>query len=242
MLFRLQCQRTLTRRGVAYPLPADSSHVKFSLEIPKAEVRESVEVFPLLCRTRDGEEVGYATRKGARIADGRPWHVRIDKKPGPPGRYLDIRWDSFSANSNLPDGKAFYHLEVGEHPKLWLNSDFEELREILNAQGTVGPNARQRDALFDRISHAVWTQLFIHALKSAGATGEAAFEWQDATLHKLVPRLESSDDIATATANLHERFDQDPSAVVHELDRLLQLDHPESHHWRELIRESQKGS
>jgi hypothetical protein len=134
---------------------------------------------------------------------------------------------------------VYYYLELGEHPKLWLNSDFESLQELLHVEGTVGRHARLRDALFDRIAHAVWTQLFIDALTAAGDSGDPTFEWQAAALRAFVPSLQPGQDVADGASALYRRMQEEPVVFFQDLDRFLQFKHREGSRWAALVEEVQ---
>jgi len=237
LLLVVQCEDTLIRYAEKCPLARGMTEGYISVAIPRDDVRGTIKIEPILCRSRDGNDSLYATRRHTRVADGRPWYIRIDKKPGPPGKFLDVRWDSFTSRQDLPDPKTYYHLGLAEHPKLWLNSDFEELHELLHSEGTVGRNARIRDVIFDRIGYGVWTQLFLNALNAAGDTGEPPFAWQQAVLSHLVPYLQDDENLLEETIGLFLRFKSEPATVLQELDHVLQLKQKEGQSWKALVQE-----
>jgi hypothetical protein len=175
---------------------------------------------------------GFAGAAGARLAETRPWELRVDRRRTLPGVYLDIRYKDFGTDEVVPKEhkQNLYRLEISEHPILWLNSAHASIPGVLNAKGHVGRRPIVRDVAFDLLVPVVWMRLFTHAADQLRRGEEAAYEWQDSVLDTaarlLQPKLKKA-------GEARERLEielEDLPPVLERLDAALQAEHDVGRH------------
>ena len=205
-----------------------------TVELPKPDLYQAVEIEPVLARRSRGDGDGYAGHPGARLAWGPPVKVEVDDLPVPAGGYLEVQWDDFRT-STRPRLKArpglLYMLDTEQDPPmLWLNSGIEHFKAVAHARGPRGRNIRVRDATFDTIVSQVWTSLVsvviarLAAAMTAEPEADAALEsltdWETRVVHfwaqGLVPEAGSKGEAVRELAeragtpellaDLHERI------------------------------------
>lgn len=228
LVARLRSKRARLRRSVAFNLGTwTEGSARQTVTVRRDELRHELEITPILVRSL-GREPGtspHAWQPLARLAEGRPWTVRVDKGEVRNRQHLDIRFHDFS---ELPQTQAqpdsLYYLDCdGPDPILWLNNRDHEVAVVLQAKGTAGPVARSRDVLFAQIQVAVWQQLFGRA--AAGVRdGEVEKSWQRAVLERWLPEL--MPDLADQESRLNELETMsswaDRFELLRRLDALLQ--------------------
>jgi hypothetical protein len=123
-----------------------------------------------------------------RLADGAPFAVHPFTRHVKPGDFLDIQYRRFAEDPALRnEAYRLFHLDLGnEQPLLLINADHGAVVDVLDAKGQVGARARLREAFFDTISHAVWTQLFLHAAESVDDEGESPRAWHRGVLGEIL--------------------------------------------------------
>ena len=190
----VRCSDTKLRRGVVAEAPPGGVGVHVArVRVVHDEVRGGVELVPQLVRKRSARTPagGFASVEGARLARARPWEVRLEPERSPEGRFLDVRYRSFSDDAVLMAvGDNLYQLECDqEAPILWVNSDHARIAAILNDRATTGRRARLREVFFDVIAQGVWTQLFLRAAMDVVERDEVVYPWEDAVLRELLPLM-----------------------------------------------------
>jgi len=225
LLLLLHDAPTRLRRRVAR---ADlEERVELTVRLARDELRATAELAPVLVRAAaaSAPAPGFASARGARLAMGRAWSLRIDRLRDPDGQFLDTRYHPFSEDERLrPIADTLFHLEVGDSPTLWINSDHERIVDVLDDRGTRGPRARAREVLFDLIAQSVWTQLFVHAALDLGQTGDVVYDWEDSVLRELLAGLFATERTHPArVARLREAIARDElPALLGRLDAVLQ--------------------
>lgn len=200
------------------------------IAVERAEARGAVEVTAMLVRAAAAGAAGapgFAGRAGDRLASSRTWEIRVDASAAPRGEYLDVRYEDFArvGPPKFPAPAAMYQLDCeAEAPILWLNTASARLAGALASNASTGRLARIRDAIFDRISAAVWTRLFLRAMGELVRTGETAWPWQTAVLQRWLPRLyaEDPDHESRVESLSREVADGDADLVLARLDLAIQ--------------------
>lgn len=190
---------TESRRREAYQVGDDGSVV---LALKRNEWVGLVELFGALVRSRDASDsTGFAMHRGALIAWSDVVSLRFDEPPDRRGDNLPVTWIKFSERPDLRSNlEHLFAVDPGNPPELLLNSDVDQLSEVLDNKGTHGVKPRIRDAVFMQIAHQVWTSLLSTALASmedqaapAMATGEEVLEelapWEAAVIRRWASDL-----------------------------------------------------
>jgi hypothetical protein len=231
ILLRCPATRLRVAVGVAGP-PVRGGTYTAAVELRRADLSGAVELGAVLIRdvARSGPEDGFASFAGAKLADARPWELRIDAVRPVHGQYLDVRYEDFRAAGvgQFPRPDALYQLDCdGEAPILWLNLAQPRICSSLDSVATTGHVARLRDVVFERIQHAVWSRLVIAAARDVTRLGEPAFAWQEPVLRTWLPRLypDAGDHDSRVAALGRELDDGDVAALLGRLDGLLQDEH-----------------
>lgn len=191
LVARIRCTKTRLRYVVPFANDNPGTGVStMQVTLTRKQVRHEVEILPMLVRSQAGAKGAsqHAWQPMARLAEGRAWHVQVDKAPPPNTRYLDIHFHNFA---DLPQAHTdgLYYLDCqGSEPVLWLNNRSQEVATALQSKGTTGPMARLREVLFAQIEVGVWQQLFAHAAADLN-DGEVKKGWQKAVLDEWLPRL-----------------------------------------------------
>jgi hypothetical protein len=230
----LRCDETRLRRGVRLALPSGAGPMEHRLELSRNELSGTAELSAVIVRAKAAAKPvrGFASAAGARLAETRPWELRIDRRRQLSGVYLDIRFKDFVTDEVVPKEhkQNLYRLEISEHPILWLNSAHTSIPGVLNAKGHVGKRAVVRDVAFDLLVPVVWMRLFTHAADQLRRGEEAAYEWQDSVLDTaarlLQPKSKKNDD---ARERLEAELEDLPS-VLERLDAALQAEHEVGKH------------
>jgi hypothetical protein len=229
----LRCPSTRVRMAepvVGPPLRAATYTAAVDLERPR--LWGTVELSAVIIResARHDRGDGFAAFAGARVADARPWEIRVDGVQAVRGQFLDIRYEDFrrAGPDQFPNPDALYQLDCdGETPILWLNSAHARICTSLDSVASIGSVARLRDVAFERIQHAVWTRLFASAARDVGRLGECPFDWQEPVLRMWLPRLypDAGDHESRLAALAQELEEDDLAGILGRLDGLLQEEH-----------------
>jgi hypothetical protein len=223
-----------TRLRLAVPVsaaPLQPTTYTATIDLDRANLAGSVELSAAIVRDHARvREDDFADFAGARVADARPWELRIDAARPVHGQYLDIRFQDFRASGldQFPHPDALYQLDcASEAPILWLNDAHPRLCTALTSTASVGRVARLRDVVFERLEHAVWTRLVARAFHDVSRLGEPAFEWQEPVLRLWLPRLYPTvgDHESRLAALARELEESDSIGVLDRLDGLLQERH-----------------
>ncbi len=237
------CSReTNLRRGIRLAHPRNATTVTETFSLLRDELFGTVELTPFLVRAsaRRVASPGYANEEGARVASGSPWHLRVDRKRPPPGKFLDVRYRNFSEDAVLESrSDCLYALEHEcPEPILWLNSDHPKLAATLNDRGTRGRKARIRDVLFDAVSHGVWTQLFMKAATDFADHDELVYAWEDSVFRELLPAMYLARTHTMRLEKLRERLEYGGLAtILSDLDAALQSHLKTTSHMTALVEE-----
>ena len=220
--------------------------VEFALEVSRVDVHGLVTFTPWLARgSATPAAPGFASAAGHRVASGASFLFQPEPEPIATGRFLEIRYQSFSHDAALRStSQHLYVLDTVEAPLLWINSDHDAIADVLNAKGQTGTNARLREVLFDRISCGVWSQLFFSAIESLSASGEARAGWQSGVLAELLPLMYPK--VSTHSARVQEvlalRQEQSLGQLAQLCDLALQRRDDIVRHMSRLIDQAQRGT
>ncbi|HTP27566.1 MAG TPA: hypothetical protein VMK12_18175 [Anaeromyxobacteraceae bacterium] len=230
----LRCDETRLRRGVRLLLPPGDGPLEHQIELTRAELSGTAELSVVVVRavTAESPVRGFATAAGARLAETRPWELRVDRRRTLSGVYLDVRFKDFITDDVVPKEhkQNLYRLEISEHPVLWLNSAHASINGILNAKGHVGKRAILREVAYDLMVPVVWIRLFVHAAEQVRRGEETAYGWQEAVLDTAARLLhpKSKKDI-----DPRERLEaelEDLPALLERLDAALQAEYEVAKH------------
>lgn len=232
LILALRCAPVRLRQvQIVAEAPLREQGFATKLTLRRSDLRGSLEIIPFLVRAAPAarEAPGLASVGGARLASGRPWEVRIDLLREIAGQYLEVAYVSFreQGRERFPWPENLYKLDCDTpSPILLLNSDHERIAEVLNSKGTVGARARIREVLFDAISHAVWTRLFLKAAHDVRDGDEPRYEWENAVLSRLLPAAypEHADRESRIAALRADLEDGEPDRVLERLEGVLQKD------------------
>lgn len=201
MVVLMTCAQTRYRHGVRLSRSSTGDWIGHAT-LQRHDVRGSVLLRPQLIRTTGipaGEPMPYAAKVGAIIATGDPTVIYVDTQPKLGlSAAVTMQWEDFSNSSDPwrrehPDD--VYHLEpFGLEPRLWLNSRYVQLRDVLDATAKRGPEAVLRDTLGMLIAQPVMMQLSVSALTSVELdqdSGSAAVPsgWRSDLVASLLPAL-----------------------------------------------------
>jgi hypothetical protein len=177
----------------------------------------------------EDEALPYATAVGSVIATGASLTLFVDVQPRTTLQStVPMFWEDF-ANSEHPWRRGHaddvFHLEPFGEPRLYLNSRYTQLREVLDSDAKRGPEAHLRDMAAALIALPVLLQLATSALMSlereedSGAV-VAPGGWKSDLLASVLPRLypeEAGEDARMRRAASDVR---DPDGTASLLSRL----------------------
>jgi hypothetical protein len=226
------CAATRVRRSIVFSDGVlAAGRMETNIELRAQELSGTMDLAPMLVRSteRRGTDDGYASAAWTRVASGRGIEVRIDAARPLHGEYLDTRYESFAEKGppQFPYATALYQLDCdSDTPVLWLNTDHQRVSAVLEAAGTVGRAARLRDLLFQHIGVSIWTRLFWRSAHAVRETDETLYEWQDAVLARLLPKLYREEpDAESRIEALRDELEQGHADdIAARLDLVLQDD------------------
>lgn len=201
MVVQVACSSTKFRHGVRLR-PVKTGVWAGEAVVQRDDVRGSVYFRPQLVRTTgilDSEDRPYATQAGAVIATGEPATLYVDiTPPGVLQSTVSIAWEDFG-NSDNPWRREHqddvFHLEpFTTEPRLYLNSRYTQLREILDSDAKRGGHAVIRDTIAAVIAQPVMLQLATTALVGLEIDEDSQSVippsgWRSDLLGNLLPRL-----------------------------------------------------
>jgi hypothetical protein len=223
----VRCHETIYRDKVVVrdpPIEPGEYPVKIGLE--RQDLRSEVELRPYLVRTDPTDSDGnYATRRNLRVASGKIYTAVVDPDERPEEAWVDGQEVSFSDASHLPDGDKLYYLDFRNEsrPKLWINTDYPRIAELLQKDGSVGAEPRMRDVILDQISYPVWSQLVLRAGAAVDEDGELEHQWQETVIQAFA--LEMYDTESVQDAALALRRDLEDLDTLPEVLSLLDREH-----------------
>lgn len=246
VLVAATCPDTRLRFGI-HLMPCDATQTRFvgTLRVGRDAVAGHVELEPFLIRPDPLGKApdGYARHVGARLAGGRPWEVRVDRRRLPEGEYLDVRFKSFTADPNIEprDRVQVWKLECDlPTPTLWLNLDHTAVHQAMSSQASVGANARIREVAYDQLAFPVWSRLLLRAVEHRFGTGESVYDWEEGVLETLATWMYPDEHTLTAQLRKLEYEHDDLVALLGRLDATLQREHGFAEHLTRLIDEAQR--
>jgi len=157
---------------------------KFEIELERKNYRGKVILKPYVVRSETKETPDtYAVKKSTKVSSGKEWIIRFDVFDDIGNTGLDTRWQNFTENDTkhpLTEDMMYYlSLDREANPVLWLNSEKSEIRNVLEKEGTRGPDARMRDVFFNSITVPVHMELIMSSINALDEeTLEFSYEWQ----------------------------------------------------------------
>lgn len=224
----IQCHETIYRdKVVVEDRSIEPRSYSIRIELDRDEFRDKVELRPHLVRTESTDHDGkYATEEHLRVASGKTFTALVDPVEDEGEAWIDGEEVSFSQTPHLPDGEKIYYLDFRNEarPKLWLNTDYPRITDILQSDGSVGAEPRMRDVILDQIAYPVWTQLILRTGCAVDDSGEVEHQWQQTVLESFARDIYETDDTTEAALALR-RDVRDPDSlpeVMARIDRELQ--------------------
>lgn len=173
---------TFIRWGSEATLDPETGIFTMDVELDPSLMGSRLCVQPFVVRTSGQDsDPTFAQQEGARVLSGMPWTFYFDDVPSREGPGLKPRWESFSTSSDpilKGNPRLLFHLNTeGDEPILYLNSDYSDIKVVLDSEGTRGRKASLRDAMFAMISSHVWMGLTLAAIEYADEDGESTLPW-----------------------------------------------------------------
>jgi len=189
-----RCPRTYFLHSKSIALASDGlSPSRCDIALSARNIDKEVSISLELVRTdrASGGTTGFAALRGMRLATAARWTLRMEPVEERQGRYLDVRYTSFSDDMQIPSeyGRCLFYLHADPmRPVLFLNTDHELSHRALNSRGARGVNARVRDLALGHVEAHVWPELLMLALSEI-ATLDDALPWQSGALEKWLPQV-----------------------------------------------------
>jgi hypothetical protein len=189
----LSCEKTRWRRGYTLNPGGDNGIWAGTIDINRAQLRETVKMIAYLVRTTSsGADSQFARRQATRLVSSPEWYIYVDPPSFPPGNHLEIRWEDFKLSLHkvrMENPSLLYYLDFTESPPvLWLNEGVIDFKPVLMSVGTIGSKAAVRNTLFDSISQTVWVALVMQAANAApDSDSEPPEDWQRGMLSQFAP-------------------------------------------------------
>lgn len=215
-----RCTRTSQREAL---FKKDIEDLDFDeeikLELERHHYRGKSEIKPYIVRNEEREGVdNFANLKSSKVASGRSWELRFDTFDRVGSSGLEVEWNDFSdPELEMPVTEdMLYHLNMKNevNPVLHLNSSSNEVKRVMESEGTRGPDARMRDVFFNSIIPPVYMELLTHAVESIEADDlEFAHDWQKAMVVNLLDEI------------LYEDDNMDQDAMIERLVEIRKSEH-----------------
>lgn len=159
--------------------PDGPGEYEFAIDLDHDRIYGAVKLTPALVRSEPGDEPGYGTDVGKRLAAGMPAAITVDLTKSTYG-LLHPKRRKFSKHDDMPPGSHLVHLELDgeESPQLYLNDDYSEVLDVLDTDVNQGYDARIRDLAFDVIESQLWPQLVAVVATDVSVDGELDEQWQ----------------------------------------------------------------
>jgi hypothetical protein len=221
LIVLMTCRATRVRHGVRLK-PMKNYKWSGHVTIQRQDLQGLVTFSPQLVRTTgipSGDELPFATQAGTLIATGAPLTLYVDPSPvGGIHSTVVIRWEDFPSSENPwrrehPDD--VFHLEpFSNEPRLYLNSRYAQLREIMESDAKRGFEAVLRDMNAVMIAQPVLMQLAMASIASLELDDDSdsvttPSGWRADILASVLPRLypeaaSDEDRIRRAAAEIQE--------------------------------------
>lgn len=240
LLVAIDCLDTHYRTGkTVTTTDVDAGSYDFEETIEREYAYGAVVLRPLLVRTTDCDESGFAQYPYMRIADGNEITVTFDEVETEGSSLMDVHFESFEKTDVVPDHNL-YHLDRSDvsSPNVWVNEDYELLTRVLDSEAHHGWAANLRDPLAQWIAKDVVVELVLWAILSSDNEDFDAV-WQEPLLEEYGPliyedvtdaddptalyeRLIEGGDEAHYLVNTVEKVVQDQVRVTHPLEEFIQ--------------------
>jgi len=226
----ITCPATKFRHGVQLRMTSRGLWTGHAT-IQRADLATAVLLQPQLIRTTSipsEEELPYAKKAGTLIGFGVPVTLLLEPQRKSLQSTVAVLWEDFG-NSDNPWRREriedVYHLEPFSEPRLYLNSRYSQLREIMESTAKQGPEAALRDMAAALIAQPVLLQLATAAVAGMELDEDSGsvtmpVGWRKDLLDSLLPRLypeEADDDLRARRAVAEAR---DPDGVLNFASRL----------------------
>jgi hypothetical protein len=148
-----------------------------------------VKLRPILVRTSECDEYGYAQYPYMRVADGPEVTVSFDDVETEGSSLMDVRFESFEKTEAVPDHNL-YHLDRTDasNPRVWVNEDYELITRVLDHDAHTGWAANMQSALAPWIANNVVSELVLWAILCADGD-EFNADWQEPLLEDYDPDI-----------------------------------------------------
>lgn len=237
LIVLITCAATKYRHGVRLN-PTEPGYWSAFTTLQRSDVKAAVTFRPQLVRTTGipvDDIKSLATKAGAVIALGNPVTLYIDKQPrAVSSSSVNISWEDF-ANSEHPWRREHhndvFHLDpfLGE-PRLFLNTRYRQLREVIESDAKRGPEAALREMMASMIAQPVLLQMSLIALTSLeldedSQNAQPPAGWRADVLGSLMPRLfpeESSGEQRLIRAAREIRESDGAASLISRLGSVIQ--------------------
>jgi hypothetical protein len=204
MVVLMTCASTKFRHGVRLKHAGNGTWAG-TAAIQRDDVKGIVTLRPQLVRATGipaTEDLPFATTAGALVAVGDPISLYVDAEAGGGRALLQstvmIAWEDFANSEHAwrrehPDD--VFHLEpFGADPRLYLNSRYAQLRDIMESDAKRGPEAVLRDMTAAIIAQPALLQLATVAISGLeldedSGSVDAPGGWRGDLLASVLPRL-----------------------------------------------------
>lgn len=202
----------------------DEGEYTFEETLPRRYAYGDVHFRPLLVRTKECDEPGFAQYPYMRLADGKSVVVSFDDVETAGSSLMDVRFESFEKNTGLPDHNL-YHLERTDatNPCVWINEDYELVARVLDHDANSGWGANLQGPLAQWIAKDVVTELVLWSILCAGE-GEYDAEWQKDLLEEYGPEIYPDTD-ADDPEGLYEQLSEggdEAHYIVNSVEKVVQ--------------------
>lgn len=211
LIVTVDCLNTHNRFGhEVVDAPVEPGEYEWEIDIEREKMRERVVLDTYLVRTIEGDHGSsrYASYRGQRLADALPWRVQIDEPDDWLGGHMVVRFKSFSDSAApVPDDNLYYlDRSNPEQPRVWVNSDHRPIESALSSGGYTGFRPRMRDVISSTIAHQIWVELLMWTASDATEEGDIEYEWQEAVLAEIGPKMYDEDDPVAVAQRFHENI------------------------------------
>lgn len=226
LIVLLTCPSTKLRHGICLNHAERGLWTGYGV-VQREDVRSIVWLRPQLLRVTGiptDEALPYATKAGSMIAFGEGVPVYIDPTPRLLNSTVVTMWEDFANSDDVwrrehPDD--VFHLEPFVDPRLYLNSRYSQLREVLESSAKRGPDAALRDLTATLIAQPVLTQLATASLAALEPDEDSNSVsvpngWRGDLVASVLPRLypEEVDEEERARRAAREIRDADGAASI----------------------------
>jgi hypothetical protein len=204
MVVLMTCASTKFRHGVRLKHTKDGIW-SGTAAIQRDDIKGVLTLRPQLARATGipaGEDLPFATTAGSLVAVGESVSLYVDVEASGGRGLLQstvmIAWEDFANSDHAwrrEHSDDVFHLEpFGGEPRLYLNSRYAQLREILESDSKRGPEAALRDMAAAMVAQPTLLQLATAALtgleldEDSGSV-DVPSGWRGDLLASVLPRL-----------------------------------------------------